>query len=413
VKIVHANISDVKGGASVAAYRLHQALMDEGVESLMMVQTKKGDEQSIIGPSNKFEAIINLFRPALDLIPLNIRRIKPTSYFFLSWLPFSKIPKKINDLKPDLVHLHWICGGMLSIKDLLKIQAPIVWSLHDNWAFTGGCHIMWDCEKYKNECGNCPILQSNKKNDLSNQIFKIKEDVYSKKNNLNINAVSKWMAKCVEESLLLKSKKVYQLPNLIDTQIYTTHLNKDSKVLWGIDERKKTILFGAYKSTTDKNKGYDLLTKATEKLNHENYELVVYGSEKLNNQLEFKIKTHFVGFIDDQTSLVSLYNAVDVMVVPSLQESFGQTAIEAMSCKIPVVAFGATGLLDIVDHKVNGYLAQPYDTNDLARGIDWVLKAPNYDELCENARKKVLKEFDSKIIAKKYIAMYKDILTQS
>jgi glycosyltransferase involved in cell wall biosynthesis len=101
---------------------------------------------------------------------------------------------------------------------------------------------------------------------------------------------------------------------------------------------------------------------------------------------------------------------VDVMVVPSLQEAFGQTASESMACGTPVVAFGATGLLDIVDHKINGYLAKPFDTDDLKNGIEWVLNTPNYDELCKNAREKVLREFDSKIVAKRHIELYEEVL---
>jgi len=106
-----------------------------------------------------------------------------------------------------------------------------------------------------------------------------------------------------------------------------------------------------------------------------------------------------------------LYSAADVMVVPSLQEAFGQTASESMACSTPVVAFGATGLLDIVDHQQTGYLAKPFKVSDLAAGIDWILNAPNYEELCQNARKKVLCEFDSQIVADKYIAFYKSVLS--
>jgi glycosyltransferase involved in cell wall biosynthesis len=126
----------------------------------------------------------------------------------------------------------------------------------------------------------------------------------------------------------------------------------------------------------------------------------------------FKFKTHYVGRLNDDVSLVTLYSAVDVMIVPSLQEAFGQTASESMACAVPVVAFAHTGLLDIIDHKKSGYLTKSFDPQDLANGIEWVLNLDDkdYNQLCENAREKVLKEFDSKVVAKKYIGLYEEIL---
>ena len=132
----------------------------------------------------------------------------------------------------------------------------------------------------------------------------------------------------------------------------------------------------------------------------------MFGSSKPKKNYEFGFKTHYLGHIHDDVSLVTLYNAVDVMVVPSLQEAFGQTATESMACEVPVVAFGHTGLLDIVDHKLNGYLAKPFDIDDLAYGIDWILSNKKYDDLCQNSRKKIVKEFESNLVAEKHIKLY-------
>ena len=114
--------------------------------------------------------------------------------------------------------------------------------------------------------------------------------------------------------------------------------------------------------------------------------------------------------MSDNVSLVTLYCAGDLTIVPSLREAFGQVASESLSCGTPVAAFATQGLLDVIDHKINGYLAQPFDTSDLANGIDWVLNAENYAELCKNAREKVVREFDYEVVAKKYIDLYEEIL---
>ena len=141
--------------------------------------------------------------------------------------------------------------------------------------------------------------------------------------------------------------------------------------------------------------------------------MVVFGSREPEKPHAFGFKTHYLGHIENDEKLVSIYSAADVMVVPSVQEAFGQTAAESMACGLPVAAFGHTGLLDIVDHRQNGYLAQPFDTADLAQGIDWILSTGNYAELCQSARTKVVREFDSRLIADKYLAFYKEIVGTS
>jgi glycosyltransferase involved in cell wall biosynthesis len=163
-------------------------------------------------------------------------------------------------------------------------------------------------------------------------------------------------------------------------------------------------------AASDINKGFKELSKALNKLKGENIEFVVFGSSEPQNPPKFKFKTHYLGQLHDDVSLVTLYSAVDVVVVPSLQENLSNTIMESLSCATPVVAFNVGGNSDMIDHKINGYLARPFDTTDLANGIEWVLNYPEYDRLCENAREKVVENFDSKIVAQKYIQLYVEIL---
>ena len=412
MKVLHINISDVKGGASKAAYRLHHALLNEDIQSKLFVQHQTKNESDIFGPNSKALKAFGQLRPVLDQLPIHFFNYKPKTYFNLSWLPFGLVPKTIKDIKPDIVHFHWVCGGVMSLDDFTKIEAPMVWSMHDNWAFTGGCNIKWDCEAYKTLCGKCPILSSKKNQDLSTWVFKRKQKVFSKLENLNIVGVSRWMANCVGESALLGDKFITLLPNPINASIFKYHSKEMTREQWGFHQQKKLILFGAVSATSDPNKGYKEILEALTALPKDDVELIVFGSSRPKNAIDFGINIHYMGHINDDKSLVSLYNAVDVMVVPSLQESFGQTACEAMSCSTPVVAFATSGLLDIVDHKINGYLAKAFDTRDLAHGIEWVLNAPNYEELCQNAREKVVNTFDSKLVAKKYVALYEKILDE-
>lgn len=409
MKILMVSESDSKGGAAKAAYRLHESLLNANIDSQMLVQNKEGDDNTIIGPVTKIQRAISKVRPTLDELPVSLYKNRTKTIFSPAWLPFSNIVKKINEIDPHIVHLHWVCGGMIKIEDILKIKAPIVWSLHDNWVFTGGCHIMWDCEKYKDACGACPRLESQKEKDLSKKIFNRKKKVFSQKKDMTIVGVSRWLTECSKASTLLKDKKHTNLPNPIDTSIFKPFSTEKSRELWNLPKDKKLVLFGAI-TTNNINKGFHELSEALDQLKNVEIELVVFGNRGYDESQKFSLKTHNVGYLHDDASLVTLFSAVDVMIVPSRQEAFCQTASEAMACGTPVVAFGHTGLLDIVDHKDNGYLAKSLDTSDLTYGIEWVLNNENYALLCQSAREKVLSAFDSKIVAQKYISLYKDIL---
>jgi len=410
MKILIVNTFDIQGGAARAAYRLHRALLVEGIGSQMLVQSKSSDDFTVIGASTKLTRLLATCRSLLDALPVLMYKNRTQRLFSPSWLPFSGMVKKINDLNPDVVHLHWICSGMLRIEDIARIKAPIVWSLHDMWALTGGCHYDEECGAYKDSCGLCRVLGSSKGYDLSQYLFKRKLASYSKHKNLTIVGLSRWLASCAEQSRLFKKNKVVCLPNPIDTSVYLPLEKTVARELLRLPLGKKLILFGAMAATSDPRKGYKELSEALGLLNIDDIELVVFGSSAPKVSGSFNFKIHYLGQLYDDATLRALYSAADVMVVPSLQEAFGQTASESMACGTPVVAFGATGLLDIVDHKENGYLAKPFDITDLAAGIEWILNAPNYEQLSANARNKVVNEFDSRVVAKRYIELYESVL---
>lgn len=410
MKILIVSTFDIQGGAARAAYRLHRALLNEEIDSQMLVQSKSSDDYTVIGPESKIQKGLGIIRPTLDHLPVNKYKNRTDGYFSPSWLPLSKIVKQINSIKPDVVHLHWIAGGMMRIEDIASIDAPIVWSLHDDWPFTGGCHVKWDCDRYLYSCGKCPILNSTNTNDLSRKIYFRKFNTYSKLKRIYITGVSHWLVECAQKSSLLNNFPVTCFPNLIDTKTFLPFEKESARKLLNIPDNKKIILFGAISATSDINKGFQLLVEALQLIESENIELVVFGSSQPKIKPPFKQKTHYIGHMHDDVSLRILYSAADVMVVPSLQEAFGQTASESMACGTPVVAFATSGLLDIVDHKINGYLAKPYETNDLASGIEWVLLNREYEKLCLNAREKVVMSFSHDVVVKQYIELYKKII---
>ena len=411
MKILIVNTSDIDGGAARAAYRLHKALLSSGVDSQMLVQNKTSDDYTVLNESKKVNKYLNKLRPILDSLSVRFYKNRTKTLFSPSFLPFSNIVDRINEINPDIVHLHWICGGMMTIEDIGKIKSPIVWSLHDNWAFTGGCHIMWECEKYKETCEACPRLGSDKKNDLSYRVFQRKQKTFASKKEITIVGLSKWLNECSKSSTLLKDKNHINLPNPIDTNIFKPFDKDKSRELWSLPKDKKLVLFGAMSATSDINKGFKELSDALSKLEKtDDVEFVVFGSSKPQNAPNLGFKTHYLGSLHDDVSLVTLYSAVDVMIVPSLQENLSNAIMESLSCGTPVVGFDVGGNSDMIEHKDTGYLAKPFDATDLKDGIEWVLNNPNYDELCVNARKKVLKEFDSVVVAKRYMKLYEEMI---
>lgn len=400
MKVLNVSTFDTRGGAAKAAYRLHHSLLSQNVHSQMLVQHKSSDDFTVLEPEGLFNRAVALCQPTLDTLPFRFYLERPQNQFSTSWQPTRKIIKKINSIKPDIVHLHWINKGLIHIEDMAKIEAPIVWSLHDMWPFSGGWH--YD-----------PPLAKNSMHKLDKSIEQRKQKTYSKISNLHLVAPSKWIEDCASKSTLLRNRTIKRLPNPLNTKIFKPIDKGVSRSLWNLPAAKKLVLFGAMGATSDPRKGFDLLNKAFQQIKRDDLELVIFGASTPKVPPDLGNKINYVGTLSDDVSLVSLYNSVDVMIVPSRQEAFGQTASEAMACGTPVVAFAQTGLLDIVDHKMNGYLAQPNDIQDLAAGIEWILDNDSYAELSINAREKAMREFDADALAKKFILYYEHILSSN
>ncbi|WP_373535201.1 glycosyltransferase family 4 protein [Microcoleus sp.] len=413
MKVLLLNTSDTEGGAARAAYRLHQGLQGIGVSSQMLVKNKNSGEPNVIssqnGITNKFDKIIS----TVSNLPLRLYPEKDPVIFSTEWLPDS-LPGQVAKIQPDIINLHWVCGGYLQVESIPKFKKPIVWTLHDMWPFTGGCHYSEDCDRYTQSCGSCPQLHSVKAGDMSRWVWQRKAKAW-KDFELTLVTPSKWLAKCVEASSLFRDRQVVVIPNGLDTQKFKPINRQFAREILNLPQDKQLLLFGAMQGTGDRWKGFSLLQAAMQELTksglRDEIELVVFGPSASSQQSDLGFKIHYLGRLNDDITLAMVYSAVDVMVVPSLYESFGQTASESLACGTPVVAFNATGLKDIVDHMENGYLAKPYETEDLARGIAWVLENPErHQKLCRNAREKVEAKFTLEVQAREYQKLYEEVL---
>ena len=409
MKILHLNAFDAGTGSATALLRLHISLLDKGVDSIVYVQNKRKNFEKYYTDTGFFVKLRNSLRWRLSSLPKLFYKIKATTPFSTNFLPKSNFNIIIKKYNPDIIHLHWVAGGMLNVKDLNFIDKPIVWTMHDAWAFTGGCHIIGECRKFIDHCSSCPILLSTKENDISFIQYQQKKKTYNTINNLVVVGVSQWITNFSIRSSLLNKFKHLVIPNMINTSIFNILPRNDLYKDLNLNSQKKYIAIGAQSILLDENKGFGKFIEAISKINRNDFEIIVFGTNNLNTP---KINNNYIrnfGIINDYNLLIKIYNISDAMIVPSIQESFGQTALESLSCGTPVVCFATSGLNEIIDHKINGYKAKPYDSIDLARGIEWVLDHTYVQNLRNNARLKAVNSYDSSIIVNSYIKIYSSL----
>lgn len=424
MKILHLSTGDINGGASKGAYWLHHGLIDNGYDSNMVVARKYSDDPMVTGinfsdrqswfaPKNLLQRNICKSQRLLDKIALLPYDIKSEHYFSPAWGSLD-ITNSIARIDPDIINLHWINRGFLKPESLLEFDKPIVWTLRDTWAFTGGCHYPGHCKKYQENCGSCYQLNSNIDNDLSRQLWKRKHKAWKEKN-ITVVAISHWLAECARQSSIFSQSEIVVIPNALDETKFKPIPKEEAKETLKLPQDKKIIIFGAINATQDKRKGFEYLITALKKLSNNGWakkaELLVFGASEPQEQSNIGIRSRYLGFLSDEYTLACAYAAADVAVVPSVEEAFGKTAIESMACGTPVVCFNSTGLKDIVEHKKNGYHAKYLDSGDLASGIDWVLQKTEENNLLSlHARATVLDKFTFSKQSRLYAELYNRLL---
>jgi glycosyltransferase involved in cell wall biosynthesis len=410
MKIMHLSTSDLSGGAARAAYRLHRGLIADGVSSEMLVQYKDSDDYNVHGPQTNIYKALSFIRPTIDHLPKILFPRCSKSFFHLQWLP-NRLGRIIDKINPDILHLHWICRGFLDIKSLSHFKIPIVWTLHDNWPFTGGCHYTDGCNRFSNSCGFCPILGSDIRWDLSRWTWKRKFKTW-KNIKIQLIAPCRWMKSQATESSLFKNTSCEIIPNGIDTERFKPIDKKFArKILSSLPYDKTLVLFGAMSAISDDRKGFQYLLPALELLaatdNENRIELVVLGAESASMKSLKGLNIHYIGTLRDEISIALVYAACDVFVAPSQEDNLPNTVVEAMSCGIPCVAFDVGGLTDLIVHRNTGYLAKPHSVEDLAKGINWTIASMERKAiLSENARRRAVTHFDIHRIVDLHLELY-------
>jgi glycosyltransferase involved in cell wall biosynthesis len=415
VQILHINTFDQEGGAGRAAWRIHQGLQNLGIESQMLVQTRTSGDASVYERDTRLARTLAIFRPYLDMLPLLFYRHRQQTHWSVEWFP-ERISRQIQTLNPDIIHLHWICRGFIGIPSLASFQRPVVWTLHDSWAFTGGCHIPDDCRNYEARCGHCPQLGSQRAWDLSRWTWNRKHKFW-RDTPLTIVTPSQWLADCARNSSLLQQRRIEVIPNGIDLNQYRPVEKQEARAILGLQQERKLVLFSAMNATYDMNKEFHYLEAALRQLSeagwHDRLELMVVGQSAPSIPVNTGVPSQFLGVLRDEISMRLAYSAADVTVMASAQENLPNSVMESLACGTPVVAFNVGGVPHLVEHQVNGYLAQPFSIDGLSAGLSFVLSdEERWRRLSDRARGKIEREFNADKIAQRYQALYEQLLNE-
>lgn len=413
MKVIIANTMESGGGAARASRQLQQGLAKEGFQASRYVKRKIAADPDVYGAEcSKF---LDKLTASIDskLLLKILHRKRKKGVWSLNWLP-NLVAARIQKMEPHLVNLHWIGHGFINISDLAWIARPIVWTLHDSWAFTGGCHLPADCTRYKHRCGNCPQLRSGREYDVSRWEHNRKQKAYDRIDSITVVTPSRWLGECARNSALFRNRDVKVIPNGVDHRLFRPVNKEGARLRLGLPAAKKIMLYGAMGAVSDFNKGYHCLVSALDRLSvtRNDAELAVFGSRHPIDSEKHGFSTHNIGLIDDDETLRDLYAAADVMIMPSLQENLPFTVMESLACGTPVVAFDVGGVSDLIEHEINGYLVQPYDSAGLAAGIEWVLSSDDTRSsmLSENARAKIETEFTLDLYIKRYAELFHELL---
>ena len=410
MRVLIVNTSERTGGAAVAASRLMKALNNNGVKAKMLVRDKESDSLTVVGlPKSPMLHWYFLWERLVIFCRLHFSRKHLFEIDIAN--TGSDITKLREFQEADVIHLHWINQGMLSLNGICKILRsgkPVVWTMHDIWPATGICHLTLGCHYFVNRCANCKYLPGGGgSNDLASRIWQKKQQMQVDENIYYV-ACSRWLESEAKASALLKGQKITSIPNPIDTHIYKKGNKEEARQRLGLPLDKKLILFASQR-VTNENKGMSYLIEACRQLS-DLCEVVILGGHAEEVVEQLPMKAYPLGYVNEEQRIVDVYNAADVFVLPSLSENLPNTIMEAMACGVPCVAFKVGGIPEEIDHLKNGYVAAYRDAEDLAKGIAWVLEEADYESLSQQAVHKVMQCYSQQSVAVRYLEVYQQAM---
>lgn len=397
MKILHIVGGSPNSGAYKGTETLHNALVKLNVDSKILNNYSSNikNKKIIFLKINFFRKILNSFFIIIEKIIKAFLLHTPRSTF--SFCFFGNDITKLDVYKnADIIHIHWLGEGFISLKSISKIKKPVIWTMRDMWPFTGGSHYTIDFRNYE-------------KGLLSKIIKNYKKKVY--KNKIQFVAISNWLKSKAIESDVLKDQEILKIYNNISLGDFKVIEKNFALSKLSIKTKKKIILYGAINPQSTR-KGWEIFVDAIKKIDKSKYLLVIFGNFWSEDVLKSTgIEYKLLGFVKDKINLNFVYSCADLFVFTSIQEAFGKTWAESMACNTPVVCFKNTACAEIIDHKINGYVVESLSPENLIEGIDWTANKINKEKNDNKIREKII-DLDSQVIAKKYINLYLKIFKE-
>ena len=412
MRVLIVNTSERTGGAAVAANRLMEALNNNGVKAKMLVRDKETEQLTVCALPQTWHLRWHFLWERL-VIWLHLR-LKREHLFELDIANCGTDITRLPEFREaDVIHLHWVNQGMLSLKDIRRILAtgkPVVWTMHDIWPATAICHYTRGCQQFHTVCGRCPLLPGGSPKGLANKVWEHKEKMLDG-HHISYVACSQWLADEARKSALLRGQVITNIPNTIDTHLFRPQDKRKAKEALGLPADKRVILFVSQR-VTDPRKGMSYFVEAIRLLDErypdrcEDTVIAILGGHAEDVTAQLALPGQPLGYVSQPQRIVQVYNAADVFVLPSLEDNLPNTLMEAMACGVPCVGFQTGGIPEMIDHLQNGYVAQFRQAEDLARGIHYVLAEVNYKELSANCVQKVARCYSQQSVAKRYLDVY-------
>lgn len=418
MNVLLVNTSERIGGAAIATHRLMRALNNNGFSAKMLVRDKQTDHDTVVRLPRTLRNNLNFVFERAGIFLTNC--CSKRNLWALDTAEWGYDITKMPEFREaDIVHLNWINQGMISlpvIGKMLQSGKPIVWTMHDMWPFTGICHHAESCTGWLTGCGDCPQLCRPADGDLSAKVFKNKAEAYSK-GKIHVVACSQWLADLAKRSPLFKDNEVHCIQNAIDTQFYQPGDKAAARKALGLPQEKQLLLFVAYKAT-DRKKGIDYLIEATNIIAEQHPEwssllgVIPVGLEAESLKDAFACDTYPQEYVTDAKKMRLLYQAADLLVMPTLMDNLPNTIVEAMSCALPCVGFNIGGLPQMIQDGINGRLARYRDAEHFAQLTLETLVSANYKMLCKNAHETAVAQYSEETVAKRYISLYEKCLSR-
>ena len=397
------------GGAARATQRLHRALLRAGVAAQMVVGVKTSDDVTVHGPRSRIGKGLALARPSLGDLILAAYRRRDTTAFSIGVFPGGRHLGKPGST-PDLIHLHWIASDFLPFWKLQRFGVPLIWTLHDMWPFTGGCHYAGQCTKYRDCCGSCPQLGSRRPFDLSRLLVRAKRNAFGKLP-LVIVCPTSWLAERARESFVFRDVDVRVIANGVDVEIFRPIEQSLARDLLHLPPTPKYVLMAAIKGLEDPRKGGPFLLEAMRRIRNkyptQDVRLLVLGSQFSDQAARAGIDVHFAGHVHDDAAIALYYSAADVVAIPSVSEVLPNVAVESLACGRPCVAFAIGGMTEVITNGETGFVTPAFSIDAFASGLaDCVMNRSTWLDMGKKARAKALRDYDICETTRQYLAVY-------